>query len=191
MSAAIPLGRPGVSRLDWPFSLSLTCATLPCPAKGGPAWTELTSDHFRLRTDLDADVAAEAIRTLEEIRVAMLALVWPSARVASQRIEVVVLRSSVELSTFLQGGRGRYSNSASSLSRDHRRRRDCGGGEPHHPQTRVGARVSMPARLPFASPFTHHFSHHFGVNGLGVQVTPPSCFQLLGTTRYGQKRLIL
>jgi tetratricopeptide (TPR) repeat protein len=85
--------------------VSLTCATLPpCPAKGGPTWTELTSDHFRLRTDLDAEVAAEAIRTLEEIRAAMLALVWPNARVSSQRIEVVVLRSSVELSTYLQGG---------------------------------------------------------------------------------------
>lgn len=28
--------------------------TFPCPAHGGAAWRELTSDHFVLRTDLPA-----------------------------------------------------------------------------------------------------------------------------------------
>lgn len=84
---------------------TLGCATLPaCPAHGGPAWTELTSDHFRVRTDLDAPDATEAVRTLEETRAAMLALVWPRAAPVPGPIEIVFLRSQGELWTFLQGG---------------------------------------------------------------------------------------
>ena len=56
------------------------CASLPpCPAKGGPAWRELTSDHFVLRTDLSPREALETVRTLEDTRAAMLAGMWAGA----------------------------------------------------------------------------------------------------------------
>jgi hypothetical protein len=82
---------------------STGCATVPaCPAKGGPAWLELTSTHFHVRTDLDPADAAEAVRTFEEIRAAMLATVWPGAPDPPNRTEVIALRSHNELVAFVQ-----------------------------------------------------------------------------------------
>jgi hypothetical protein len=80
---------------------ALGCATLPaCPAKGGPAWHELTSAHFRLRSDLEPKDAEETVRRLEELRASMLATIWPGAPAPTSRTEVVVLRSRIELLVF-------------------------------------------------------------------------------------------
>ncbi len=82
------------------------CATLPaCPAKGGPTWRELTSRNVTLRTDLDEPDARETIRRLEEIRAAMLALFWPTARAPTVRTNAVVLRSIGELARFTRDPR--------------------------------------------------------------------------------------
>lgn len=50
------------------------CVHLPtCPAKGGPAWSEWTSPHFRLLTDVTDDDTAEQLATqLEQLRAASL-----------------------------------------------------------------------------------------------------------------------
>jgi hypothetical protein len=78
------------------------CATLPpCPAQGGPAWQELTSDHFVVRTDLDAADGQEVVRRLEETRAAMLVAVWPEAPGPPDRSAVIALRYPAELSEFL------------------------------------------------------------------------------------------
>ena len=62
------------------LATAIGCASLPpCPAKGGPAWRELTSDHFVLRTDLSPRDALETVRTLEDTRAAMLAGMWAGA----------------------------------------------------------------------------------------------------------------
>jgi hypothetical protein len=77
------------------------CATLPaCPAKGGPVWREVTSAHFSLRSDLDEADARETARRLEEVRAAMLALVWPGAPDPAIRTEAVALRSRIEFLVF-------------------------------------------------------------------------------------------
>lgn len=82
------------------------CATLPaCPAKGGPTWHELTTRNVTLRTDLDEADAREAIRRLEEIRAAMLAVFWPAARAPAVRTNAVVLRSIGELARFTRDPR--------------------------------------------------------------------------------------
>jgi Tfp pilus assembly protein PilF len=79
------------------------CATLPaCPAKGGPVWREVTSAHFRLRSDLGEADARETVRRLEEVRAAMLATVWPGAPDPPFRTEVVVVRSRIELMVFVR-----------------------------------------------------------------------------------------
>jgi hypothetical protein len=78
------------------------CATLPlCPARGGPSWRELTSEHFDVRTDLDLETAIEAIHTLEEARTAMLDTVWGGAAGPPGRMAVIILGSLRELSTFV------------------------------------------------------------------------------------------
>jgi hypothetical protein len=79
------------------------CATLPaCPAQGGPSWRELTSDHFVLRTDLDEPQAQDTIRSFEELRAAMFAVMWPRASSPPNRTEIVALRSDAELETYVQ-----------------------------------------------------------------------------------------
>jgi Protein of unknown function (DUF1570) len=40
----------------------------PVPSQGGPAWTELSSEHFTLWTDAPLDVARELMRQMEDLR---------------------------------------------------------------------------------------------------------------------------
>jgi hypothetical protein len=44
------------------------CATLRCPAEGGRPWREITTAHFQIVTDLDADAAREAAVRFERVR---------------------------------------------------------------------------------------------------------------------------
>ena len=44
----------------------------PCPAAGGPAWTELQGAHFRLRTDGTRPPARAALDDLEQFQAALL-----------------------------------------------------------------------------------------------------------------------
>lgn len=83
----------------------LGCATLPaCPAHGGPAWTALATEHFTLRTDLPDSDAREVLGELEETRAAMLAAVWRGAAGPPDRINVIALASTSELSEFSGSG---------------------------------------------------------------------------------------
>jgi hypothetical protein len=80
------------------------CATLPaCPARGGPAWSEWTGPHILLLTDLDDDDAREALRGLEQMRAGVLAAAWRRAPEPSERLTVVVLRSTSERLAFVPG----------------------------------------------------------------------------------------
>jgi hypothetical protein len=79
-----------------------SCATLPpCPERGGPVWTEWTSPHVVLLTDLDEDDARSALRDFEELRKAVLVAAWRRAPEPRGPITVVVLRSDSELYMFL------------------------------------------------------------------------------------------
>jgi hypothetical protein len=82
-----------------------SCATLPpCPARGGPVWTEWSSPHVVLLTDLDEDDARAALRDFEELRSAVLAAAWRRAPEPRGPITVVVVRSDRELYMFLPSG---------------------------------------------------------------------------------------
>ena len=60
--------------------LLCSCAGLPpCPARGGPAWLTLESEHFRLNTDLRIERAWETATKLETLREALLAGAFPGA----------------------------------------------------------------------------------------------------------------
>src|SRR6266511_2738469 len=50
------------------------CAHLPnCPGKGGPHWSEWTSPHFRVLTDVEDETDAEMLATqLEHFRAAIV-----------------------------------------------------------------------------------------------------------------------
>jgi hypothetical protein len=84
------------------IALLAGCATLPpCPAKGGPPWSEWTTPHFRLVTNLPDDDAETAAAGFEELRAALVLAAWRKAPAPRARLEVVVVRSPDELAVFL------------------------------------------------------------------------------------------
>jgi hypothetical protein len=64
----------------------------PCPAAGGPAWRELESAHFRLRTDDDSEAARAALRDLEQFQAALLTVFHAAPELRIGRLPVVVVR---------------------------------------------------------------------------------------------------
>ena len=92
------------------LSLSTGCAHLPaCPAEGGPVWTEWSSPHFRLLTDVEDDVDAERLATqLEQFRAAIVAAAWRDVPDTGEPIEVAALRTWSEADVFLPPRTGGY-----------------------------------------------------------------------------------
>jgi tetratricopeptide (TPR) repeat protein len=75
-------------------SASLSCAVirapLTSPAHGGAAWNELTSRHFVLQSDVDAEEARATITEFETLRAALAQVFPPRAIEPSGRIEIVL-----------------------------------------------------------------------------------------------------
>jgi tetratricopeptide (TPR) repeat protein len=63
----------------------------PCPAAGGPAWTEVQGAHFRLRTDADAAAARAALDDLEQFQAALLTVFGAPASYDTGRLPVVMV----------------------------------------------------------------------------------------------------
>jgi hypothetical protein len=85
------------------LTLSAGCAHLPaCPGKGGPRWTEWSSPHFRVLTDVEDDEDAETLATqLEHFRAAIVAAAWRDVTETGEPIEVAALRDWSEADVFL------------------------------------------------------------------------------------------
>jgi tetratricopeptide (TPR) repeat protein len=93
--------------------LAAGCATpglaFRCPARGGPAWHELSSDHFVLRTDLPRDEGAALVGRLERIRAAVAAALFEQAPAVPGRVEVIAFRSADQYRSFApEGATGYY-----------------------------------------------------------------------------------
>jgi hypothetical protein len=76
------------------------------PSKGGPAWYELTSEHFTVWTDAPDQRARELVREMERLRQLIVGVAFPSAP-AGGRNFVVVLRDDGELAAFSPTGEPR------------------------------------------------------------------------------------
>src|SRR4029079_6975772 len=71
-------------------------ATLPAvPGKGGPAWYELTSEHFNVWTDAELGRARELIDEMERLREVIVGVAFPTA--PSSRILAIIMRNDNEL----------------------------------------------------------------------------------------------
>lgn len=85
-SPLLPLGFAG--------SLALGCAgltpPLTPPEHGGSAWTELTSKHFVLETDLEAAEAGSTLAEPEGIYRAIDDVAFPSESESSSPIRIVL-----------------------------------------------------------------------------------------------------
>jgi tetratricopeptide (TPR) repeat protein len=87
------------------------CATtrpFRCPSNGGTPWRELASDHFVIRTDLDADDALALLHRLERMRAAVLAALFEGAPETPGRVEIVAFRSDREFKDFAPPGVSAY-----------------------------------------------------------------------------------
>jgi hypothetical protein len=84
-------------------TLAAGCAHLPaCPAEGGPRWSEWSSPHFRVLTDVEDDEDAETLATqLEHFRAAIVAAAWRDEPDTGDPIEVAALRGWREADVFL------------------------------------------------------------------------------------------
>jgi hypothetical protein len=77
------------------------CASLPpCPAEGGPRWTEWRTPSFRLLTALGDERAEGLVSAFEEFRLALLVAAWRGGREPAEPIDVVVLKDDSELGVF-------------------------------------------------------------------------------------------
>jgi len=87
--------RPRVRAAAAPLLLALLPACAghlpPCPAAGGPAWIELESAHFRLRTDDDPAAARAALTDLEQLQAALLTVFGAPPDLETGRLPVVVV----------------------------------------------------------------------------------------------------
>lgn len=87
------------------LTLGTGCVKRPvatCPDKGGKAWREVNSPHFRVFTDLGQRVARFTALELEQLRTALL-LAWGDQVDPPGQVEVIVVSSDAELEEFTQG----------------------------------------------------------------------------------------
>src|SRR5262249_33907364 len=69
-------------------------APLPkTPGGGGPPWQEITSEHFVIDTNLEPEVAKATARQLENLRKAMIEVVFPREPLPPPPLRVLALRS--------------------------------------------------------------------------------------------------
>ncbi|HEX8107690.1 MAG TPA: DUF1570 domain-containing protein, partial [Kofleriaceae bacterium] len=73
-------------------------AVPPVPGKGGPAWIELTSEHFTVWTDGDRAEARELVQQMEQLRQVVVGVTFPW--VSRGRTLVFALRDDDELAAF-------------------------------------------------------------------------------------------
>jgi tetratricopeptide (TPR) repeat protein len=73
------------------------------PSQGGAPWTEYTSDHFRLLTDMDDTAARATLKEVEERRTGLIRAAFHGAGVPAQRTRMVALRDGDELRAFVPG----------------------------------------------------------------------------------------
>jgi len=102
---------PRIARLALSVALLASCATvirppLTPPDKGGPAWTEVTTEHFVLKTDLDADGAQRAAAKLEEMFAALAQLGFASEDRPKMMIDVVYFDRHEDYATLRPGATG-------------------------------------------------------------------------------------
>ena len=91
-------------------------AVPPLPGKGGPAWHELTSEHFVVWTDAPVERGRELIREMEELRQVVIGIGFHGAASGGQAF-VVALRDDDEVGAFMPGDFAAIASPAKSYIR--------------------------------------------------------------------------
>ena len=85
-------------------ALALCCAHRPS-GPGGPAWNELSSQHFTVASDLSVGRAMSIVVELERARLALQQVSWHAKVMGTGRMRVVVFRDEVESDDLLGAAR--------------------------------------------------------------------------------------
>jgi hypothetical protein len=72
----------------------------PVPSQGGPAWTELSSEHFTLWTDAPVDVARALMRQMEDLRQVVVGTAFRSVGGPGKSL-VIALRDPDEVHGYI------------------------------------------------------------------------------------------
>lgn len=72
-------------------------------APNGETWLELTTPHFRMRTNVYEPVARETISYFEETRAAMLSAAWDAKQGPPGRTEVILFARKSQFAPYTQG----------------------------------------------------------------------------------------
>jgi tetratricopeptide (TPR) repeat protein len=85
-----------------------TSAAFVCPSRGGPAWRDIGSDHFVLRTDLEVGEASKLLARLERLRTAVVSALFDEVPASQSGVEVVAFRTEAEYRAFAPPGVDAY-----------------------------------------------------------------------------------
>jgi len=116
-------------------------AAFLCPARGGPAWRDVGSDHFVLRTDLDLEDATRLLARLERLRTAVVSALFDEVPASRTGVEVVAFRSEKAYRAFAPPGVDAYYL------------RSAGGP----PRIVVAGKLDSRQRAMLAHELTHHY----------------------------------
>lgn len=79
-----------------------------CEARGGPAWREVRSEHFRLLTDAPAPEARALARELEAVQLAVRSALFRTPPPVPGRVPVIAFSDAGQYRTFAPGGAAAY-----------------------------------------------------------------------------------
>jgi tetratricopeptide (TPR) repeat protein len=85
-----------------------TGAAFICPARGGPPWRDVGSEHFAVRTDLDLEDARQLLVALERLRTAVISALFDEVPASQAGVEVVAFRSEAAYRSFAPPGVDAY-----------------------------------------------------------------------------------
>lgn len=91
-------------------------AVPPLPGKGGPAWNELTSEHFVMWTDASRERGRALIREMEELRQVVIGIGFRGAIEGGQSF-VLAVRDDDEAGAFMPGDFAAMASPAKSYIR--------------------------------------------------------------------------
>jgi Tfp pilus assembly protein PilF len=118
-----------------------TGAAFICPARGGPPWRDVGSDHFVLRTDLDLEDAGQLLLALERLRTAVVSALFEELPPSQVGVEVVAFRTGAAFRSFAPPGVDAYYL------------RSAGGP----PRIVLSGRIDRRQKAMLAHELTHHY----------------------------------
>ena len=92
---ALPAAVAGCAHTPWAET------EFRCPARGGPAWVEVRSGHFRLHGDVTPGEGRALVLDLEQMREALIGGLFPGQSMEIDRVvQVVAFRRAVDYAEF-------------------------------------------------------------------------------------------